>query len=171
MHSTIEGFNVSAIWLSPVLKDVHTGRFVSKINYKERNNLVVETPPLKLVDIQLLVDGDKKAHKISVKSSLMDSKSDFKKVIQLIDKELFTKSEFRNERVFSPCLTDERFVFFIPIYRNEVSVSITDVGGEDRSLSCIRRGISCRFTLLLSHIEAEYGVFFPIWNVIDIRLC
>jgi hypothetical protein len=173
-NSAAEDFSVDAIWLSPIQKDTVTSRYVSRVNYQDRNNLIVETPPLVLNDIELLVDGKDKSgvHKILVRTRLQQSNPEFRRLIHTIDRQLLHNSAFRNGRRFVPCLSlEESFLFYIPVYNKEISVLVTKGGErEARSMNNIQRGTVCRLTLLLSHVEAENEVFLPVWNIIEMKL-
>lgn len=166
-------FNVEEVWLSPVLHDVYINRQVCKVNYQDRNTLVVETPLLELLSIDLIVDRSQTngVYKILVKTQLLQPNPEFRNLIQTIDKQLVKKAcIFKKERHFLPCLTTEDlFLFYIPVYNNEVNVLVKNSQTlEAKSILDCQRGTTCRMTLLLSHVEAQNEVFLPIWNIIEV---
>lgn len=162
-------FNASLLWLSPIVQESTNKRFIHKINYTNDQNLVVETPVLKILDMQLIFE-EGETHKILVRANLNVDNIHFRKIVLSIDKRILQESSFQGKRRFLPSYDYSGvFSFFIPIYKNEVNVLVSE-NNNVLSLSSIKKGMLTRLTLLLSHVESVSDVFFPIWNIIQIKI-
>lgn len=160
-------FDVDSLWLSPIIKDVNTNFFCSFINYKEKNSLVIETPIIVLTHLDLVYKNQSIFHKIAVKVTLDKESQEFQKVISTIDEKLRNISPLHGKFV-SSISSNDTYSFFIPVYRNEVSILVIK-DNQHEKLSTLQKNTRCRLTLLLSHIEAANDIVMPIWNIIEIR--
>lgn len=163
-------FKTSSLWLSPITQENTSERLIRKVNYQQNDNLVVDTPPLEIEDFILIADPDQ--YKILVKAKLVNENAQFRNVIDLIDKKMLTDAGFVGSQRFWPTIdSDGTFYFFIPIYNKEINVLI--LGTDERkkmSLTQLSKGMKGRMMLILSHIESTSQLFFPVWNVVQIRL-
>ena len=170
-------FDVSSLWLSPLMKEASNHRLIHRVNYVKEDNLIIETPLLCVNDLQLVLENGGSTHKILLRTKLVTENIQFKKVMRDIDQKLQAEANFgglRTEKCkFLPSLDyNSLFSFFIPVHNSEVSVLVVDTAGNNSflSLKSLKRSSLCRLVLLLSHVEAVGNLFFPIWNVIQIRL-
>lgn len=166
----MDRFQVSSLWLSPVAQDAHTKRLLHKIRYLDRDSLVVETPVLRIEDMLLLFEeGENK--KILMRCRLSEDNKGFRQVVHSIDKRVNQESSFRKTKKFIPSYDYQGvFSFFIPVYQREVSVLVTGKDGSTMSMSSLHRASACKLVLLLSHVEAVQDLFYPVWNIVQIKI-
>ena len=163
-------FDLSSLWLSTPVMETNNKRLITKINYLKDNNLIVETPPLKVTNVQLIFE-EGNTQKILLRTKLISENDAFTRIIEAIDKKVKQESTFaKMGRFISSCNYYGEFSFFIPIYKNEVNV-LVNRENEVLSLNSLHRSSECRIVLLLSHVESVNEVFFLIWNVIQVKLC
>ena len=162
-------FRTSSLWLSPITQEASSDRLIRKINYQENDNLVIDTPPLEILDFVLITDPDQ--FKILVKARLVTENPKFREVMTTIDKKIVEEAGFVGSQRFLPSLdvSTGNFSFFIPIYKNEINVLV--LGNKKKlSLTQLQKGMRGRMMLMLSHVESTAQLFFPVWNVVQIRL-
>lgn len=162
-------FKTSSLWLSPITQENTSERLIRKINYQDNDNLVVDTPPLEIQDFILITDPDQ--YKILVKATLVKDNPQFLAVIDLIDKKLTEDAGFVGSQRFWPTTDDDGFFyFFIPVYNQEINVLILGNERHKMSLTQLSKGMKAKMMLILSHVESTSQLFFPVWNVVQIRL-
>lgn len=166
---TDNDFDVSSLWLSLPVRETYNKRLIRKINYLQNNNLIVETPPLTIDDMQLIFE-EGNTQKILVRTKLLSENKAFQKIMESIDQKVKQESPFTSLCRFIPsCNYYGEFSFFIPIYKNEVNV-LVNRNTEVLSLSSLHKNSECRIVLLLSHVESVNNVFFLVWNVTQVKL-
>lgn len=163
-------FEPCALWLSGVKKESSNSRLIHRVNYMKEDNLLVETPPLCVLDMKLVLEDGGTTQKILLKTKLVRENLEFKRVIRDIDDRIQAQASFSSSKSFIPSFDYYGVLsFFIPVHQNEVSVLVMK-DGQPMSLKSLTRSAQCRLVLLLSHVEAVHNSFFPVWNVIQMKL-
>lgn len=168
--STSDKFRINDLCIAPVSREASNQRWVHKVTYKDHDNLVIETPPLSIGSLDLIVEKGQ-TQKIMVRCALTKDNKAFRRVMLAIDKRIYQEASFKEYKQFAPSYDYYgTFTFFVPIYDNHINLLVTQNNGETSSLSSIRKQTTCRLLLLLSHVESHDNVFFPIWNVIQMKI-
>jgi hypothetical protein len=163
-------FEISALWLSPIMREANNRRLIRRVNYMKDDNLIVETPPLRVTDLRLILEDGGNTQKILMQTTALSDNSQFKELMQDIDSRVQTETGKLTQRYIPSVNYRGWYSFFIPVYKNEVNVMVLNNESAPVSLTTLKRGSVCRLVLLLSHVEIVEDAYFPIWNTIQIRM-